>query len=185
MKLLVGLGNPGDKYTNTLHNIGFKVTDTFAQKNEATWQNFSADSKIIKLSNFDAILLQPQTFMNESGKSVAEICTFYKISAADIWVIHDDLDLVAGDIKISFDSSSAGHKGVQSIIDTLSTQAFWRFRLGIGRPTDNITPESYVLKSPDSATANKISEGIIKVSDLLQLALEKDITSARSAIKQK
>jgi len=112
MKLIVGLGNPGKKYEKTRHNIGFRVVD-----------------EIIKSQK--VLLLKPQTYMNESGKAVKSLTTKYKLQTTDIVVVHDDVDLPFGTIRLSKDSSSAGHKGVQSIIDELETKDFTRIRIGI------------------------------------------------------
>src|SRR3954468_12308904 len=110
MYLIVGLGNPGSKYENTRHNLGFKVLDLLAGTN--AWES-KYDSQYLKLD--DVILAKPQTFMNTSGKAVAQILKFYP--QAQLVVVHDELDLPLGTMKIMKDASSAGHNGVQSVID--------------------------------------------------------------------
>lgn len=115
MKLIIGLGNPGRKYKKTRHNIGFMIIDELKRH----------------MSKKDAILLKPQTFMNNSGKEVKAVIGKNKINTENIIVIHDDIDLPFGTIRVSQDSSSAGHKGVQSIIDEIGTRAFTRLRIGI------------------------------------------------------
>lgn len=149
MKLIVGLGNPDKKYEDTRHNLGFMAVKNICQETDGLWQlKPSKKSKIChtKLTGQDVILLQPQTYMNESGKSVKEIISFYKIATEDIWVIHDDLDLLVGQARLSKNSTAAGHRGVQSIIDNLGTKDFYRFRIGIGRPMDQKPVEDYVLE---------------------------------------
>jgi PTH1 family peptidyl-tRNA hydrolase len=118
MKLIVGLGNPGRKYKKTRHNVGFRVIDELKKS-------------LDKARDKHVILLKPSTFMNNSGKEVKILTTKYKIPATNIIVIHDDIDLPFGTIRVSENISSAGHKGVQSIIDELGTQDFIRFRIGI------------------------------------------------------
>jgi len=118
MILIVGLGNPGKKYAKTRHNVGFRIIDAL-EKSPAF-----AESKEI-------ILLRPDTFMNESGKAVQKTLAYYKIPPENLIVIHDEIDLPFGEIRVSENSSSAGHKGVQSIIDELKTKNFTRIRMGI------------------------------------------------------
>ncbi|EKD58740.1 MAG: hypothetical protein ACD_56C00060G0014 [uncultured bacterium] len=135
MKLIIGLGNPGDQYENTRHNAGFIVLDEIRKVwNFSEFQFNKKFNAEISESNKDGekiILAKPQTFMNLSGQSVKAVADFYKISADDIAVIHDDLDIDLGAFKVSTDSSAAGHNGIQSIIDHFGTQKFKRVRLGI------------------------------------------------------
>ncbi|OGE80710.1 MAG: aminoacyl-tRNA hydrolase [Candidatus Doudnabacteria bacterium RIFCSPHIGHO2_12_FULL_48_11] len=140
--LIIGLGNPGKQYKNTRHNLGFRVLDLLADGEN--WQD-KHDSKFIKLN--DIILAKPQTFMNKSGEAVKEILKYYP--AAEMIVIHDDLDLPFGSIKVQKNISSAGHNGVQSIIDELGTQNFVRVRLGIDMPEarGRIPGDVYVLQN--------------------------------------
>lgn len=179
MKLIVGLGNPGNKYSETLHNIGFVVVDSLAQGVGATWSNFSKISQIGKLSQPSAILLKPATFMNNSGRSVKEIMDYFKVQTNDIWLVHDEIDLPPGEVRISFDSSSAGHRGAQSIIDYLDTQAFWRWRIGIGRPPEKMAVEDFVLTQPNSEIKSILNSSVIQAVDLLVTALKQDIETAR------
>lgn len=135
MILLIGLGNPGDEYKKTRHNLGFMVMDElrdfygfpefeFAKKfNGLVSQGIIAEN--------EAILLKPQTYMNESGKSVKSVASFYKIPVANIYVAHDEADVPLGQIKVSKNVTAAGHRGVQSIIDELKSKDFTRFRIGI------------------------------------------------------
>ena len=134
MILIVGLGNPGKKYKKTRHNVGFQVIDVLKKSLDP------AQDKGI-------ILLKPQTYMNKSGKEVKSLITKYKIPISNLWVIHDDIDLLLGTIRVSKNVSSAGHKGVQSIIDELKTKNFSRIRIGIlpktGKPKN---VEKFVLE---------------------------------------
>jgi len=139
MKLIIGLGNPTKQYENTRHNAGFLLLDKIRE--DFSFPEFQANKKFdaeISEGNIDGekiILSKPQTFMNLSGESVRKLLDFYKLSPADIVVIHDDLDIKIGTFRIATDSSSAGHNGVQNIIDLLGTQQFKRLRIGIGAET--------------------------------------------------
>lgn len=142
MKLIVGLGNPGREYESTRHNIGFMVVDKLARElgTEApVWQG-DAKKNVLTARIGGVVLVKPLTFMNKSGFAVRAVMDFYKLTPADVWVIHDDIDLPLGKIKIREKGSSAGHNGVESIIRELGTDAFVRFRLGIGKGVDTTGP---------------------------------------------
>jgi len=135
MVLIIGLGNPGAKYEKTRHNIGFRVLDEF--QNENNFSNFEFSKKFNSLISDGIVkkktilLAKPQTSMNNSGMSVKEIISFYKIKSSNIVIVHDDIDLIFGTMKISERRGSAGHKGVESIIKELGTKDFTRLRIGI------------------------------------------------------
>ena len=137
MKIIIGLGNPGDKYTKTRHNAGFMAVDYLAQHLELTWHHDKSFNALIAKSS-DFLLVKPQTFMNESGLAVGKVARYYKLRLDPqegfgdrLVVIHDDLDLPLGSWRRSFDSSSGGQKGVGSIIEALGSKKFTRLRLGI------------------------------------------------------
>lgn len=135
MKLIVGLGNPGDKYKDTRHNVGFMVVDKLAHElggADIRWET-SLKHKASIAKAGEAILVKPETFMNASGIAVKSIAVFYKMNPEDIWVVHDDLDLPLGKIRIRVGGASAGHHGIDSVIRELKSDAFVRIRLGIGR----------------------------------------------------
>jgi len=149
--LIVGLGNPGIKYKKTRHNIGFRVLDKF--QNENNFSNFEFSKKFNSLISDGIVkkktilLAKPETFMNNSGISIKKLINFYKIKSSHIIVVHDDIDLVFGTIKISERRGSAGHKGVESIIKELGTKDFTRLRIGIrDRKLKNKNTEKYVLE---------------------------------------
>ena len=148
MKLVVGLGNPGGEYKNTRHNAGFIFLNSFLSK-----EGISLDKKKFKGEYCEyrtskgnkAILLEPQTYMNLSGDSIIEFANYFKINVQDILVIHDDLDLEVGKIRIRSKGSSGGHNGIKSIINRFQSEEFKRVRIGIGR---NNTPIiDYVLEN--------------------------------------
>lgn len=147
MKLIVGLGNPGKKYIKTRHNIGFRIIDELETSSDAAQDE-------------NLIFLKPNTFMNNSGKVVAEYLKYSKLSSQDLIVIHDDIDLLFGEIRVSKDSSSAGHKGVQSIIDELGIKDFTRIRIGI-KPLHEFNTTDFVLKN-FTKDEEKELKGIIK-----------------------
>ena len=136
MKIIVGLGNPGKEFERTRHNLGFVVIDEFAKKNRfpkfKLKKEFLAMISEKKIGKEKIVLAKPQTFMNNSGKAVKLLIENWKLKIENLTVIHDDLDIPFGKIKISFGRGSAGHKGVQSIIDEIGTKNFVRFRVGIG-----------------------------------------------------
>ncbi|MHB8193786.1 MAG: aminoacyl-tRNA hydrolase [Bellilinea sp.] len=151
--LMVGLGNPGREYRENRHNIGFKIIDRLAESLDLTLtrvQNKALCGAGV-LRDAKVVLAKPQTYMNLSGESVAGLSRFYKVPAENIMVIHDDIDLPFGVLRLRPGGGSAGQKGVQSIMDRLGTQDFPRMRFGIGRPSGSRGGAGYVLKnfSPD------------------------------------
>lgn len=174
MKLIVGLGNPGKKYEKTRHNFGFMAIDFLREKYNAPnfKMNKKCNAEISKTDDF--IFAKPQTFMNKSGEAVAKLLSFYKLTARDITVLHDDMDIEFGKIRESVGSRAAGHNGVQSIIDSVGTQDFKRIRLGVGRPPSfakasdggpaNIPPEDYVLQNFPPEELEKIPDILKKIS---------------------
>ncbi len=150
IKLITGLGNPGEKYKKTRHNIGFILLDLLAEKMNANFEfnsNFNAEIAEIKTGTEKIILCKPQTFMNNSGQAVSKVISYYKIDLKDLLVIQDEIDLPFEKIKFATNSSSAGHKGIQSIVDHLGTQEFQRLRFGIKHETPTPLPtEIFVLK---------------------------------------
>lgn len=153
---IVGLGNPGEQYANTPHSAGFMVIDEFAKRHEFPDFKMEPDGVMVsqkEINGTTVVLAKPQMFMNNSGKAVAKLFAFKKMRRAksypSLWVINDDLDIPLGKIKIAKNRGSAGHKGVQSIIDQLKTKNFARLRVGIQTPVvaNKLIPsDKYVLK---------------------------------------
>ena len=158
MKLIVGLGNPGSQYERTRHNAGFWLIDRLARsagahlQNEPRYHGLAARTPIAGESCW---LLEPQTFMNLSGRSVAALTNFYKIDPSDVIVAHDELDLPAGTVKMKLGGGFAGHNGLRDITAQLGTRDFWRLRLGIGHPGDKSLVHSYVLNPPRRAVTDR------------------------------
>ncbi|MGX7025645.1 aminoacyl-tRNA hydrolase [Vagococcus hydrophili] len=149
MKLIVGLGNPGSKYRGTKHNIGFITLDEIAFQEKVTFNKhqFEADIAEFFINGEKIILAKPQTFMNESGRSVRPLMTYYNISEEDLLVIYDDLDLPIGRIRLRQKGSAGGHNGIKSLISHLGTQEFNRIKVGIDRPRSGQEVVTYVLST--------------------------------------
>lgn len=133
MKLIVGLGNPGKEFEATRHSIGFSIVNYLAKKYKETFEldkNLESEVVGIKMNGKKVVLAKPQTFMNSSGRAVRKLSGKYKSKPEDITVIHDDLDIPFGKVKLSFERGTAGHKGVESIIKALKTEKFYRVRVG-------------------------------------------------------
>lgn len=150
MKIICGLGNPGEEFLNTRHNLGFLVLDeiqkawNFPEFRES--KNFFSKVSEGVFGNEKIVLIKPQTFMNNSGKSVKIVVEHYKLKPENLWVVHDDLDIPFGKIKISRERNAGGHKGVQSVIDCLDSKNFVRFRIGIKPEIKPINAKNFVLK---------------------------------------
>jgi PTH1 family peptidyl-tRNA hydrolase len=137
MKLIIGLGNPGAEYDNTRHNVGFAAVDAFAAEEDGVWKKDAkrkAETCTLKMGEETVILAKPTTFMNLSGEAASALASFYKVSPADILVIHDEMDLDPGVLRFKADGGAAGHNGIISIQEQTGTDKFARLRIGIGHP---------------------------------------------------
>lgn len=205
MKLIVGLGNPGEKYEHTRHNLGFMVVEHFLKDfhsaEETTWSDekkFKADISALTWERKDGpeiplILAKPKTYMNNSGMAVSLIASFYKIVPEDIWIVNDEMDLPLGSMKIRFGGAAAGHRGVESVMESIGTDKFWRFRLGIGgsrnhaeiakhRVTD---VDDFVLGKFAHGEAGKLRELIKHGSKAIATALESGMDKAMNQFNSK
>ncbi len=193
MKLIVGLGNPGEKYGKTKHNLGFAVVEHLLKDltsvNKIIWQKsnkFKSEIEELNVGSERIILAKPSTYMNNSGMAVKIIADFYKISTDNIWIVHDELDLPIGSMKIRLGGSSAGHNGVESVIESLGTDKFWRLRLGIGQEKTqekmakhNVkNAEDYVLSAFSPKDRGKIKTLIKHGAQALAEVLENGEDSA-------
>lgn len=135
MKLIVGLGNPGPKYRDTLHNVGFMTIDALAARHGATFESAPADAYMARVRGVDGgwLLVKPLTFMNLSGGAVGTLLRFFKIPVEDLLVVLDEVALPAGQLRVRPEGSAGGHNGLKSIIGVLGTQQFARLRIGVGR----------------------------------------------------
>jgi peptidyl-tRNA hydrolase, PTH1 family len=173
IKLFVGLGNPGSEYEATRHNAGFWWVDALASKLGARLVAERAYQGLVARVNCPTgpvWLLEPMTYMNKSGVSVAALARFFKIEPAQILVVHDELDLLPGQVKLKLGGSAAGHNGLKDIHGMLGTQDYWRLRLGIGHPGVKAEVINYVLKKPSPDHREAIDKAIdksLEASDLL------------------
>ena len=179
MKIGVGLGNPGNQYKDTRHNIGFLVVDELARRwNTPSWKR-RYDAEVSEHRAIGPVLLvKPQTFMNLSGNSVREAAKFYKTPSTDIVVIHDDLDLPAGRLRIRERGGSGGHRGIESMLSQLGADDFVRVRFGVGRPPEGWESADYVLGrfAPDEQAL--IKEAIDKAADAVEAILKEGTAPA-------
>ena len=179
MKLIVGLGNPGKKYENTRHNMGFMAVDLLSDQ-----ANIDVDKEVFhglmgrgKIYEQDVILFKPTTFMNLSGTAVQEVVHYFKIELEDIVVIYDDMALEPGVIRLRKEGSSGDHKGMQNIIDCLSTEQIKRIRIGIGEPGENDTID-FVLSKPLKDEVPVIEEAIANAVRAVKEMLKSDFDRA-------
>lgn len=169
IKLFVGLGNPGNKYTATRHNAGFWWVDLIAEQTNST---LAMDAKMFgtvgKLNpNNDKWLFKPMTFMNASGKAVAAVANYYKIMPEEILVVHDELDLPAGQSKLKFSGGHGGHNGLRDIHTALGTNNYWRLRIGIDHPGDKNQVANYVLKAATKDEQSAIDASVYDSSKII------------------
>lgn len=206
MKLIVGLGNPGEKHEKTRHNLGFMVIDAlfkdYATPKDSFREEKKFNSEIAEIrwqpkkgnppsGGERVILIKPLTFMNGSGDAAQIVAKFYKISSEDVWVVHDEVDLPLGAMKIRFGGSSAGHKGVESVLERLGTDKFWRFRLGIGE--QRVHKDGKVVKHIDDfvlgefteSEKGKLREIIKRAKKSLEEALEVGLEKAMNKFNTK
>ncbi len=189
MWMIVGLGNPGAKYANNRHNVGFMLVDALARESnaESFKSKFSAEWCKARAKGEDLALLKPQTFMNLSGQSVQPAASFLKVEAANILVVHDELDLPFGEVRLKVGGGHAGHNGLRSIIGCMGTPEFVRLRIGIGRP-----PADFGGAVADFVLANFSGEERVILPDVLSRAgssvldvLARGVTPAMNSLNTK
>ena len=191
IKLIVGLGNPGDKYTATRHNAGFWFVDAVAAQHniklalDAKMFGFMGKLRLVDKQDGDVYLLKPATFMNASGKAVAALANYYKILPSEILVIHDELDLPAGTAKLKFGGGHGGHNGLRDIHAALGTADYWRLRLGIDHPGDKNEVINYVLKVPTREENDALQASIHAACGVVDLLLKGEFESAMQKLHTK
>jgi PTH1 family peptidyl-tRNA hydrolase len=159
IKLIVGLGNPGKEYEKTRHNAGFWWVDAIAAAKRATWKKetkFSGWTTRVEEGGVEFALLKPATYMNESGRSVAAFLRFFKIEPGEMLVVHDELDIPPGAVKLKKGGGTGGHNGLTDIVEVLGTKEFWRLRIGIGHPGHKDLVSDYVLDKARRAEQDAI-----------------------------
>ena len=199
MHLIIGLGNPGEEYKNTRHNIGREVAEKCAKKNGLPDFEYDKKSNALvaqgKIGPASAkgyseakkekvVFALPETFMNKSGLAVSALAKYYKIKPEQLFIVHDDVDLPIGKIKISFDKSSAGHKGVENVMKNLKTQKFWRVRIGIGTKKKTKQAMELVLKKFSAKENDEIKKVVKKACDALACAVSESPQKAMTVYNQ-
>lgn len=166
MKIIAGLGNPGEKYKGTRHNVGFMVVEQLAKDKGEKFERSKNNSLYteIRVGEEKIFLIKPLNYMNRSGEAIALWKEYYKISNKDILIIYDDMDLKLGDLKIKPKGSAAGHRGMDSIINLLGTQEIPRMKVGIGKPGLEVESSSYVLQKFDTKELEVINTTIEKAA---------------------
>jgi len=180
MNLIVGLGNPGKTYAHNRHNMGFRCINHLAKTHgiSAKQRHCQAQLGVGRLDNTEVVLAKPLNFMNLSGKSVKSLMGRFRIVLNDVVIIHDDLDLPLGKIRLSRGGSSAGHKGIESVISYLGSRDFLRIRVGIGRPLEDGDPVDYVLGDFSPQEKPLVEDAIARVSEAVLCLLTEGVAAA-------
>lgn len=189
IRLIVGLGNPGPEYEDTRHNAGFWWVDGAAQRLKAHLSQDKAYFGEVARVNTPLPglaqplwLLKPQTYMNLSGKSVGALARFFKLDPAEILVVHDELDLLPGQVKLKQGGGSAGHNGLKDISAQLGSPQYWRLRLGIGHPGDRAEVAAFVLRKPPSSERELVEQALSKSLEALEPLLRGDFEKASRVV---
>lgn len=180
MKLVIGLGNPGRTYLRTRHNLGFRVVEELAVRHGLRFskRQFSAEIAEGTVAGVRALLVKPQTFMNASGDAVAPLAGYYQVAPEDILVVHDDLDLTPGKIRIRRSGSAGGHRGIASLIERLGRNDFPRVKIGIGHPEGPIEVVDYVLQAFSPDVAPLIDQAVAGAADAVEVFLTDGLDAA-------
>ncbi len=175
MFLIAGLGNPGQEYAGNRHNLGFMVVDEVARRLGVVFRPTKMDALVADVVDDDSRLLlaKPQTFMNESGRSINLIRLLFKVPLENMVVVHDDMDIEFGDLRLKDDGGSAGHNGIQSVIDELGEDKFKRIRIGIGRPPGRQDPTKFVLKDFTKKERTEVDFIVNEAADIALKLAEK------------
>jgi len=185
LALVVGLGNPGDRYAQTRHNAGFWFVDELARRHGGS---FRADKKFhgelarISVAGRDCLLLKPMLFMNRSGLSVASVANFYRLVPAAVMIAHDEIDLPPGTLRIKQGGGHGGHNGLRDILPALGSPDFWRLRIGVGHPGHRDQVVNYVLARAGAAEQRLLDEAINDAVDAFPLLLAGEIGKAQQTL---
>jgi PTH1 family peptidyl-tRNA hydrolase len=183
--LVVGLGNPGPQYAKTRHNIGFMVADLLAARLGAPFKvHKRSGAEIVtgRLGNRSVVVAKPRTFMNESGRHIGPLAKFYSVSPADVIVIHDELDIDFGKIRLKVGGGEGGHNGLRSVVNALGTKDFQRIRIGIGRPPGRKDPAAFVLENFTAAERNEVPTICEQAADATELLLQAGLEAAQNRL---
>ena len=191
IRMVAGLGNPGGEYENTRHNAGFKAIDELARQADVTyWKNqLGAEVATIQVHDPEAeggrrevLLVKPQSFMNTSGGPISKLCAQNKITVEELLVIHDELDIPEGDVRVKVGGGHAGHNGLRSIIDKLGSRDFSRIRVGIGDPPGRMAVADFVLKQLRAREAEEFDDAAFRAAEAAALALTRGVIFARDHV---
>jgi peptidyl-tRNA hydrolase, PTH1 family len=183
--LVVGLGNPGPNYAQTRHNLGFMVADVLAAELGSKFKAHKRSGAEVvtgRLGGHAVVLAKPRSFMNESGRQVAPLAKFYSVPPADIVVIHDDLDIEFGRIRLKLGGGEGGHNGLRSVAVALGTKDFQRIRIGIGRPPGRKDPAAFVLENFTAAERPEVPAICEQAADAAELLIELGLESAQNVV---
>jgi PTH1 family peptidyl-tRNA hydrolase len=184
MHLVVGLGNPGERYALTRHNAGFQVVDELARRGGVSCdrKQFGALVDRARISEADAVLAKPQTFMNLSGQAVNSLRGFYKADMAEVVVVHDDVDLAFGDVRLKSGGGHGGHNGLRDIQAKLGRNDFVRVRVGVSRPPDGWDTAAWVLGRFSEGEQASLDEVVDKAADAVEHLLRVGLTQAMNSV---
>jgi PTH1 family peptidyl-tRNA hydrolase len=183
--LVVGLGNPGPQYAKTRHNVGFMVADLLAGRMGAAFKvHKKSGAEIVtgRLGHKPVVLAKPRTYMNESGRQVGPLAKFYSVSPADVIVIHDELDLDFGQVRLKLGGGEGGHNGLRSVANALGTKDFQRVRIGIGRPPGRKDPAEFVLENFSAAERPEVPTLCEMAADACELLIESGLEPAQNQV---
>ena len=184
-QLVVGLGNPGPQYEKTRHNVGFMVADLLAGRLGGTFKlHKRSGAEIVtgRLGNRPVVVAKPRTYMNESGRHIGPLAKFYSVSPADVIVIHDELDIDFGRIRLKLGGGEGGHNGLRSVVNALGTKDFQRVRIGIGRPPGRKDPAAFVLENFTAAERAEVPAICEQAADATELLIESGLESAQNLV---
>jgi PTH1 family peptidyl-tRNA hydrolase len=187
LRVIVGLGNPGLRYAQTRHNLGFWVIDRLSKKLEIplTKHKFGATYGEGRALGQRVILAKPQGFMNRSGRPVADLVNFFGLDLQHLLIIYDDLDLPSGSLRIKGSGSSGGHRGMSDIIMHLKSDSFPRLRVGIGQPPPFLAAAEYVLQGIDAAETKILEDGAARAAEASEMWLKEDLLSVMNLYNRK
>lgn len=176
--LIIGLGNPGPKYDNTRHNAGFLVVDALAERLGLSWKKkrlMKVEMIETRVGDRKVILAKPQTYMNLSGRAAAALMKKFRVALEDVWVVYDDVDLDLGTLRVRVGGSAGGHNGIKSLLSSLPSDQFVRFRVGVGAAPDRMPLENWVLSRFRDSERSDIDSVIQTTVEKIETALERGV----------
>lgn len=183
--LVVGLGNPGPRYATTRHNLGFMVADILAERIGSGFKlhkKSGAEATTGRLGGRAVVLAKPRVYMNESGRQVGPLANFYSVDPADVVILHDELDIDFGRIRLKLGGGEGGHNGLRSVAAALGTKNFQRVRIGVGRPPGRKDPAAYVLEPFSSAERPEVGLVCEQAADATELLLSQGLEPAQNIV---